>query len=271
MNSYIIIDLQPENILVEKDGKTLKIADLGSCRATYNKQPYTEYISTRWYRAPECLLTDGYYGPEMDIWGAGCVLFEIIALYPLFPGSDEIDQINRIHKVLGTPSREVLTKFISKNRSNRVNFNFPYQKGIGISHLLSHASNDCVDLITKVLAYDLSKRISAKDALLHPYMGLSKLKNEASTSLLSDQLSSHQQSNQQALQQNKQPKDIDHKHDSPLLESAKTKKHEEYSEAPGKYNEESRRRKPNKQKTHEYNTRSKNSGYNCLVSLRRLL
>ena len=257
--------------MVEKDGKTLKIADLGSCRASYSKQPYTEYISTRWYRAPECLLTDGYYGPEMDIWGAGCVLFEIIALYPLFPGSDEIDQINRIHKVFGTPSREVLTKFISKNHSNRVNFNFPYQKGIGISHLLSHASNDCVDFITKVLAYDLTKRISAKDALLHPYMELSKLNKEESSSFLPDQLTSHQQSNQHVPKQNKPPKDIDHKYNSSLLGSTKMKKHEEYSEVSGKHNEESRRRKPNKQKTHEYNTRSKNSGFNYTVSLRRSL
>lgn len=51
------------------------------------------------YRAPECLLTDGYYGPEMDLWGAGCVFFEITSLYPLFPGTNEIDQVARIHKV----------------------------------------------------------------------------------------------------------------------------------------------------------------------------
>lgn len=54
---------------------------------------------SRWYRAPECLLTDGYYGPEMDLWGAGCVFFEITSLYPLFPGTNEIDQVSRIHKV----------------------------------------------------------------------------------------------------------------------------------------------------------------------------
>ncbi|RYG95511.1 hypothetical protein EON65_55875, partial [archaeon] len=95
-------DIKPENILIESTGemgKGLKLADFGSCRGIYSKQPYTEYISTRWYRAPECLLTDGYYGPEMDMWGAGCVMFEITSLYPLFPGSNEIDQVNRIHKV----------------------------------------------------------------------------------------------------------------------------------------------------------------------------
>ena len=61
-------DIKPENILIENCtdmGRGLKLADFGSCRGIYSKQPYTEYISTRWYRAPECLLTDGYYGPEM--------------------------------------------------------------------------------------------------------------------------------------------------------------------------------------------------------------
>jgi len=73
-----------ENILIM--GDTVKLADLGSCRGLYSKPPFTEYISTRWYRAPECLLTDGYYGYKMDIWGAGCVFFEVLSLFPLFPG-----------------------------------------------------------------------------------------------------------------------------------------------------------------------------------------
>lgn len=75
--------------------------DFGSCRGIYSKPPYTEYISTRWYRAPECLLTDGHYGHKMDVWGVGCVLFEVLALFPLFPGTNEADQIERIHKVRG--------------------------------------------------------------------------------------------------------------------------------------------------------------------------
>lgn len=51
----------------------------------------TEYISTRWYRAPECLLTDGFYSYKMDIWGVGCVMYEVLSLCPLFPGDDELD------------------------------------------------------------------------------------------------------------------------------------------------------------------------------------
>jgi renal tumor antigen len=164
-------DIKPENILIEsvnEIGKGLKLADFGSCRGIYSKQPYTEYISTRWYRAPECLLTDGYYGPEMDLWGAGCVMFEITSLYPLFPGSNEVDQINRIHKVLGTPSAEALAKFKSKGASH-INFDFPPQKGIGIPQLLPHASPDAIDLMIKLLKYDAAERITAREAMRHPY------------------------------------------------------------------------------------------------------
>lgn len=164
-------DIKPENILIESTGeigKGLKLADFGSCRGIYSKQPYTEYISTRWYRAPECLLTDGYYGPEMDLWGAGCVMFEITSLYPLFPGSNEIDQVNRIHKVLGTPTAECLAKFKSKGASH-INFDFPPQKGIGIQQLVPHASPESIDLIVKLLKYDASDRITAREAMRHPF------------------------------------------------------------------------------------------------------
>lgn len=164
-------DIKPENILIEgpsEVGRGLKLADFGSCRGIYSKQPYTEYISTRWYRAPECLLTDGYYGPEMDLWGAGCVMFEITSLYPLFPGSNELDQVSRIHKVLGTPSQEVLNKFRSKGASH-ISLDFPPQKAIGIPQLIPHASPDSIDLIVKLLKYDASERITAREAMRHPY------------------------------------------------------------------------------------------------------
>ena len=164
-------DIKPENILIESStdvGRGLKLADFGSCRGIYSKQPYTEYISTRWYRAPECLLTDGFYGPEMDLWGAGCVMFEITSLYPLFPGKNEIDQVTRIHKVLGAPSAEMIQKFKSKGIS-QISLEFPPQKGVGIPQLIPHASPDCIDLIVKLLKYDASERITAKEAMRHPY------------------------------------------------------------------------------------------------------
>ena len=75
-------------------GNHVKLADFENCKKIFSEHPYTEYISTRWYRAPECLLTDGYYSQEMDLWGAGCVLFEIIALFPLFPGKNEVTKLS---------------------------------------------------------------------------------------------------------------------------------------------------------------------------------
>lgn len=147
----------------------VKLADFGSCRSVYSKQPYTEYISTRWYRAPECLLTDGYYTHKMDMWSVGCVFFEVLSLHPLFPGSNEVDQIARIHCVLGTPSQNLLKKLQNKSRS--MNFNFPPKTGGGISSLLphDHVSQECIELIQLMCAYDPDERISAKQALRHPY------------------------------------------------------------------------------------------------------
>ncbi|CAK4090903.1 unnamed protein product [Aphanomyces euteiches] len=160
-------DIKPENILVENQ-EFLKLADFGSCRGIYSKQPYTEYISTRWYRAPECLLTDGYYGPEMDLWGVGCVFFEITSLYPLFPGSNELDQIHRIHKILGTPCAEVLDIFRRKG-SAHIDFNFSPEEGTSIAKLIPHAPPEAIDLMCKMLVYDPSKRTNAREALRHEY------------------------------------------------------------------------------------------------------
>lgn len=161
-------DIKPENILVDKSRKHLKIADMGSSRSVTSKPPFTEYIATRWYRSPECLLTDGHYGPEMDIWGAGCVLFEIIALFPLFPGSDEVDQVNRIHKVVGTPSDDIIARLKAKG-SAKINYKFSNMKGIGIKHFIPHASSECVDLLNQTMIYDHTKRIVALDAMGHSY------------------------------------------------------------------------------------------------------
>ncbi|XP_075187270.1 MAPK/MAK/MRK overlapping kinase isoform X4 [Anomaloglossus baeobatrachus] len=123
-------DVKPENILIKQD--VLKLADFGSCRSVFSKQPYTEYISTRWYRAPECLLTDGYYTYKMDMWSAGCVFFEIC-------------------------------------RSRAMNFDFPPKKGSGIRTMLPGISPDSISLLSAMLEYDPDDRFSAMKALQHPY------------------------------------------------------------------------------------------------------
>eukprot|EP00347_Sterkiella_histriomuscorum_P019754 403340417 len=158
-------DIKPENILIM--GDTVKLADLGSCRGLYSKPPFTEYISTRWYRAPECLLTDGYYGYKMDIWGAGCVFFEILSLFPLFPGNNELDQINKIHNIMGTPSQEMLDNF--QKHATHMEFNFQPKKFVGIQKLVPHVSQDAQDVIMKMVIYNADDRFTASQLLKHPY------------------------------------------------------------------------------------------------------
>ena len=157
-------DIKPENILLLKN--KVKLADLGSCKGMYSKPPFTEYISTRWYRSPECLLTDGYYNYKMDIWGLGCVFYEILTLEPLFPGDDEIDQVNKINYILGSPPNELFEKFV-KNSAHRNEFNFEHQKGVGINRYLTHVSKDAIDLINKMLIYDPDMRPTARECLNH--------------------------------------------------------------------------------------------------------
>ncbi|XP_025725120.1 MAPK/MAK/MRK overlapping kinase [Callorhinus ursinus] len=157
-------DVKPENILIKQD--VLKLGDFGSCRSVYSKQPYTEYISTRWYRAPECLLTDGFYTYKMDLWSAGCVFYEIASLQPLFPGANELDQISKIHDVIGTPAEKTLTKF---KQSRAMSFDFPFKKGSGIPQLTASLSSQCLSLLHAMVAYDPDERITAHQALQHPY------------------------------------------------------------------------------------------------------
>eukprot|EP01063_Lacrimia_lanifica_P039131 TRINITY_DN851_c0_g2_i7.p1 TRINITY_DN851_c0_g2~~TRINITY_DN851_c0_g2_i7.p1 ORF type:complete len:429 (+),score=137.89 TRINITY_DN851_c0_g2_i7:50-1336(+) len=159
-------DVKPENVLIS--GDKVKLADFGSCRGIYSKQPFTEYIATRWYRAPECLLSDGYYNFRMDMWGIGCVFFEIQALYPLFPGTNETDQLCKIHKMLGTPSTATLKKL--RQNSSQGDADFPAEKGVPMAQLLpSHVSAEATDLLTSMLAYDPDDRITAKKAIRHTY------------------------------------------------------------------------------------------------------
>ncbi|KAM5240044.1 MAPK/MAK/MRK overlapping kinase isoform 3-T3 [Hipposideros larvatus] len=157
-------DVKPENILI-KQQDVLKLGDFGSCRSVYSKQPYTEYISTRWYRAPECLLTDGFYSSRMDLWSAGCVFFEIASLQPLFPGANELDQISKIHDVVGTPAEKTLTKF---KQSRAMSFDFPFKKGSGIPLLTADLSPQCLSLLHAMVTYDPDERVTAQQALKHP-------------------------------------------------------------------------------------------------------
>merc|ERR1719375_1994545 len=102
-HGYFHRDVKPENILVSKD--TVKMADFGLAREIRSRPPFTDYVSTRWYRAPEVLLRSQSYNSPLDIWACGGIMAEVYTLRPLFPGSSESDQLFKTCSVLGTPSK----------------------------------------------------------------------------------------------------------------------------------------------------------------------
>jgi serine/threonine protein kinase len=103
-------DMKPENLLLDySTGRPIiKLADFGLARELNSQPPYTEYVSTRWYRAPEVLLRSTEYSAPVDLWAIGAIFAELITLEPLFPGESEIDQIYRICDILGSPGNKVI-------------------------------------------------------------------------------------------------------------------------------------------------------------------
>ncbi len=97
-------DMKPENIMMYNN--VVKLCDMGLAREIRSRPPFTDYVSTRWYRAPELLLRATNYNSPVDIFALGCIMVELYNLVPLFAGSNEVDQLNRIVKILGTPSKE---------------------------------------------------------------------------------------------------------------------------------------------------------------------
>ena len=166
-------DLKPGNLLVNADCE-LKIADFGLARGfsidpEENAGYMTEYVATRWYRAPEIMLSFQSYTKAIDVWSVGCILAELLGGRPFFKGRDYVDQLNQILHYLGTPAEETLSR-IGSPRAQEYVRNLPYMPKIPFSRLFPNANPDALDLLERMLAFDPAQRISVEEALEHRYL-----------------------------------------------------------------------------------------------------
>ncbi|PKU84677.1 cyclin-dependent kinase F-3 isoform X1 [Dendrobium catenatum] len=164
-NGYFHRDLKPENLLVQND--IVKIGDFGLSREIMSQAPYTDYVSTRWYRAPEVLLQSLAYSPAIDMWAVGTILAELFALYPLFPGQSETDQMFKICNVLGTPDYNIWPEGMELSRA--IGFNFFQAPRANLADIIPNASMEAIDLIQKLCSWDPRNRLTAEQSLQHPF------------------------------------------------------------------------------------------------------
>lgn len=166
-------DLKPNNILI-KENCELRICDFGLARAAFDDVPdmvyWTDYVATRWYRAPELIMTHyTKYNTSIDIWSAGCIFAEMLSQgQPLFPGKDGYHQLHLMTDVLGSPSEEAL----SKVQSDRVREHFrslPRKHRPPLANRFPDADAYACDLLEWMLDFDPARRPSAAEALKHPY------------------------------------------------------------------------------------------------------
>ncbi|ODQ77200.1 hypothetical protein BABINDRAFT_42140 [Babjeviella inositovora NRRL Y-12698] len=168
-------DLKPGNLLVNADCE-LKICDFGLARG-FSSDPatnngfLTEYVATRWYRAPEIMLSFQSYTKAIDIWSVGCILAELLGGKPIFRGKDYVDQLNQILYIVGTPDETTLQRIGSKRAQEYVR-SLPFMPKVPFSQLYPNANPDGLDLLEKMLTLDPSQRITAEEALEHPYLNV---------------------------------------------------------------------------------------------------
>lgn len=162
-------DLKPGNLLVNANCD-LKICDFGLARTSSGKGQFmTEYVVTRWYRAPELLLCCDNYGTSIDVWSVGCIFAELLGRKPIFPGTECLNQLKLIINVLGSQS-EANLEFIDNPKARKYIKTLPYSPGAPFIRLFPKANPLAIDLLQKMLIFDPSKRISVTEALQHPYM-----------------------------------------------------------------------------------------------------
>lgn len=196
-------DIKPENILVSTSQHndtshpfrrysammtppstppvyTIKIADFGLARETHSKLPYTTYVSTRWYRAPEVLLRAGQYSAPVDIWAVGAMAVEIATLKPLFPGGNEVDQVWRVCEIMGSPGGWV-NKYGQRvgggewkegvRLAQKLGFSFPKMAPHSLDTILPTPQwpASLSQFVTWCLLWDPRARPTSAQALAHEY------------------------------------------------------------------------------------------------------
>ncbi|XP_041488798.1 serine/threonine-protein kinase MAK isoform X3 [Microtus oregoni] len=189
-------DMKPENLLC-MGPELVKIADFGLARELRSQPPYTDYVSTRWYRAPEVLLRSSVYSSPIDVWAVGSIMAELYTFRPLFPGTSEVDEIFKICQVLGTPKKSDWPE--GYQLASSMNFRFPQCIPINLKTLIPNASSEAIQLMTEMLSWDPKKRPTASQALKHPYFQVGQVLGP----------SSHHQDAKQTL--NKQLKPLEPK------------------------------------------------------------
>uniref|UniRef100_A0A2I2ZPD5 mitogen-activated protein kinase n=1 Tax=Gorilla gorilla gorilla TaxID=9595 RepID=A0A2I2ZPD5_GORGO len=142
------------------------ILDFGLARHTDDEM--TGYVATRWYRAPEIMLNWMHYNQTVDIWSVGCIMAELLTGRTLFPGTDHIDQLKLILRLVGTPGAELLKKISSESARNYIQ-SLTQMPKMNFANVFIGANPLAVDLLEKMLVLDSDKRITAAQALAHAY------------------------------------------------------------------------------------------------------
>ncbi|XP_050260451.1 cell division control protein 2 homolog A-like isoform X1 [Quercus robur] len=160
-------DLKPQNLLIDRRTNALKLADFGLARAFgIPVRTFTHEVVTLWYRAPEILLGSRHYSTPVDVWSVGCIFAEMVNQRALFPGDSEIDELFKIFRVLGTPNDNTWPGVTSLPDYKST---FPKWPSKDLATVVPSLDSAGVDLLSKMLCFDPSRRITARSALEHEY------------------------------------------------------------------------------------------------------